>query len=191
MKMARLLFVPLLLAVAPTHATSAGNQSLPPEAVTAAAEAYQLGTDDKLRITVFGEDRLTGEYAVTGAGELSFPLIGNIPAAGKSVEDVRETIRSRLANGYLKDPRVSVEVLNYRPFYILGEVTKPGQYPYVIGMTVQQAVATAGGYTYRANTRRVFIKRTLSTSEKQFNLRRDVPIAIQPGDTIRVSERFF
>ncbi len=157
----------------------------------AAAAGYALGSGDKLRITVFNEDRLTGEYSVTGAGDISYPLIGSVTAAGKTLEQVRDTIRDRLAAGYIKDPRVSVEVLNYRPFYILGEVAKPGEYPYVIGLTVQQAVATAGGYTYRANTRRVFVKGTLDTAEHQLNLRDSTPVSVRPGDTIRIGERYF
>lgn len=150
-----------------------------------------LGAGDKLRVTVFGEETLTGQYTVTGAGDLSFPLIGNLPAAGRSVEQVQETIRERLAAGYLKDPRVSAEILEYRPYFILGEVNRPGQYPYSIGLTVEQAVAAAGGFTYRANPKRVFIKRALDTSERLANLRRTPSLAVRPGDTIRVAERFF
>ena len=152
---------------------------------------YQLGSGDRLKITVFGEDRLTGEFAVSGVGDVSFPLIGNVPAAGTTVRQLQDAIRNRLAAGYVRDPRVSVEVLSFRPYYILGEVAKPGQYPFVIGLTVRQAVATAGGYTYRANTKRVFVKRLLDTVEQQVNLSDTNPIAVQPGDTIRVSERFF
>lgn len=160
-------------------------------AQTVNAVDYTLGSGDKLRITVFNEDRLTGEYTVAGTGEVSFPLIGTVPAAGSTVDQLRTTLRNRLAAGYLKDPRVSVEVLNYRPYYILGEVAKPGEYPFVIGLTVPQAVATAGGYTYRANRRRVYIKRALETTEQQLDLRERTPVAVKPGDTIRVSERFF
>jgi protein involved in polysaccharide export with SLBB domain len=161
-----------------------------PDPVVASAP-YALGAGDKLRITVFGEDRLSGEYSVTGTGNLSFPLIGNVPVQGRSLEQVQGAIRDALAAGYLKDPRVSVEVLNYRPYYILGEVAKPGEYPYVTALTVGQAIATAGGYTYRANTRRIYIKRVMDTREQQYNLRADTPIPVQPGDTIRVAERFF
>lgn len=170
-------------------AAATGQQA--PAVVAPAESAYPLGSGDKLRITVFNEDRLTGEYSVTGGGEISFPLIGNVTAAGQTIEALRETLRSRLAAGYLRDPKVSVEVLNYRPYYILGEVGKAGEYPFVIGLTVQQAVATAGGYTYRANTRRVFIKRALDTREQQIELRNQDPVPVRPGDTIRVGERFF
>ena len=159
-------------------------------APTTAAPAYILGTGDKIRISVFGEPKLDGEYVVSSTGVVSFPLIGNIRAGGQTVEAMQEEIRSKLAAGYLKDPRVSAEVLNYRPFYILGEINKPGEYPFVNGITVQQAVAMAGGFSYRANTRRVFIKRALDTSERPVEIK-GVAVMLTPGDTIRVGERFF
>jgi polysaccharide export outer membrane protein len=157
---------------------------------TPMAPGYVLGTGDKLRINVFGEPKLDGEYVVSSTGIISFPLIGNVPASGHTVETVQESIRSKLAAGYLKDPRVSMEVLNYRPFYILGEINKPGEYAFVNGITVQQAVAMAGGFSYRANTRRVFIKRALDTSERPIEIKGKA-VLLMPGDTIRVGERFF
>lgn len=157
---------------------------------TTLAPGYVLGTGDKLRISVFGEPKLDGEYVVSSTGIVSFPLIGNIPASGQTVEALQESIRSKLAAGYLKDPRVSAEVLNYRPFYILGEINKPGEYPFVNGITVQQAVAMAGGFSYRANTKRVFIKRALDTSERPVQIKGKA-VLLMPGDTIRVGERFF
>jgi polysaccharide export outer membrane protein len=152
---------------------------------------YQLGAGDKVRITVFGEETLTGQYSVTGAGQISFPLIGNVPAAGLSVEQLQDSIRGRLAAGYLKDPRVSAEITDYRPYFILGEVNRPGQYPFSIGLTIEQAVAAAGGFTYRANTKRVFMKRALDTSERLVDMRSSPAVRVRPGDTIRVGERFF
>ena len=178
----------LLLTIAsltPLH----GQAPLP--AAPAAAPGYVLGPGDKLRITVFGEPRFDGEYVVTGGGSISFPLIGNIAAHGQTVEQVQEAIRVKLADGYLRDPRVATEVLNYRPFYILGEINKPGEYPYVVGLTVQQAVAMAGGFSYRANTRRAFIKRPLDTVERPIQIKGVAPVVVQPGDTIRIGERFF
>ncbi|MHA3791530.1 polysaccharide biosynthesis/export family protein [Sphingomonas sp. YL-JM2C] len=157
---------------------------------TTLAPGYVLGTGDKLRISVFGEPKLDGEYVVSSTGIVSFPLIGNVPASGQTVEALQESIRSKLAAGYLKDPRVSAEVLNYRPFYILGEINKPGEYPFVNGITVQQAVAMAGGFSYRANTRRVFIKRALETAERPVQIKGKA-VLLMPGDTIRVGERFF
>lgn len=152
---------------------------------------YRLGAGDRVRIIVFGEQTLSGEYVVTGSGNVSFPLIGNVEAKGRPIEDLQDSIRTKLADGYIKDPRVSVEVLNYRPYYILGEVTRPGEYPYSVGLTVQQAVASAGGFTYRANEKKVFIKRALDAVEKPVEIRGKAPVSVQPGDTIRVGERYF
>ena len=167
-----------------------------PEPAKASVDAttapdYTLGTGDKVRISVFGEDRLTGEYVVTGGGNISFPLIGNVPAKGISLEKLQETIQTRLASGYVRDPKVSAEVLNYRPYYIFGEINKPGEYPYTIGLTVQQAVAMAGGFSYRANTERVFIKQAMETIEKPVRIKKTDPVSVNPGDTIRIGERFF
>jgi polysaccharide export outer membrane protein len=150
---------------------------------------YVLGSGDKLRVIVFGEDSLGGEFVISGTGKVSLPLIGDVQAAGKTVRDFQDTVRAALANGYLRDPRVSAEVLNYRPFYILGEVNKPGDYPYISGLSVTNAIATAGGFTYRANTKKVFIRRAGETSENPHAL--DGSLMIQPGDTVRVVERFF
>lgn len=155
------------------------------------ASPYTLGPGDKLRITVFGEETLTGEYGVTGAGDVSFPLIGNIPVAGRSIEDVQAELTKRLGSGYIADPRVSAEIITYRPYYILGEVGKPGQYDFAVGLTVEQAVAAAGGFTYRANSRRVFLKRATDTREMLVDLRETPSFPVRPGDTIRVGERFF
>jgi polysaccharide biosynthesis/export protein len=155
------------------------------------ASPYTLGPGDKLRITVFGEETLTGEYGVTGAGDVSFPLIGNIPVAGRSIEDVQAELTTRLGSGYIADPRVSAEIITYRPYYILGEVGKPGQYDFAVGLTVEQAVAAAGGFTYRANSRRVFLKRATDTREMLVDLRETPSFPVRPGDTIRIGERFF
>ncbi|MFC3213699.1 polysaccharide biosynthesis/export family protein [Novosphingobium panipatense] len=107
--------------------------------------AYKLGAGDRLRVTVYNEPSLSGEFAVSSAGRIAFPLVGMIDAAGRSVEEMTGVLTALLADGYMTDPRVSMEVLNYRPYYILGEVQRPGQYPYVAGMTIEQAVAAAGG----------------------------------------------
>jgi len=182
-----------MMAVSVALAACAGETAAPMSAanVRPIGTPYQLGAGDKLRITVFGETELTGEYSVTGGGDVSFPLIGNVPAAGKTVEQVQEAIRTRLAGGYVQDPRVSAEVILYRPFYILGEVAKPGQYPFSVGLTVQQAVATAGGYTYRANKHVIYLKQEQDQAERKIAIDPGQPLAIQPGDTIRIAERFF
>lgn len=174
-------------------AACAGGAAPSPQIAAApiAETAYTLGAGDKVRVIVYGENELSGEYSITSAGDVSFPLIGNVPATGKSTVELQELIRGRLAAGYIKQPRVSVEVLDYRPFFILGEVTKPGQYPYTNGMTVQQAVATAGGFTYRANTKKIYIKHPTDNQEAEVSLRVGQPVPVAPGDTVRVSERFF
>jgi polysaccharide export outer membrane protein len=150
---------------------------------------YVLGSGDKIRVITFGEDSLTGEFFVGSQGQVSLPLIGDIKAGGLTIAQFTEQVTKALANGFLKEPRVSVEVLDYRPFYILGEVNKPGEYPYINGLTVMNAVATAGGFTYRANTRTVFIKGGAGSMERKIHLLSNTPV--HPGDTIRIGERFF
>lgn len=150
---------------------------------------YVLGSGDKLRITVFEEDDLSGEFSVAGNGRISFPLIGDISAAGRTVQQVRDTIAARLRDGYVKDPRVNAEVLTFRPFFILGEVAKPGEYPYMDSMTVMNAIATAGGFTYRANHSVVFIKGVHALTEQKVRLRGD--LLLSPGDIVRIGARLF
>lgn len=150
---------------------------------------YRLGSGDRLRVIVFGEDTLSGEYTVDGSGAVSLPLIGEVAADGRTLREFQRAVEASLREGYLNDPRVSAEVLNFRPYYILGEVGSPGEYPFTSGLTVINAVATAGGFSYRANTRRVFIKRAGSDREVEYPLTVNTPV--QPGDTIRIGERFF
>lgn len=153
-------------------------------------ETYRLNAGDRLRITVFNEANLTGEFAVTGDGNLSFPLIGNVPVGGRSIADVQALLTGRLAAGYVNDPRVTVEVTNYRPYYILGEVGRPGQYAFSVGLTLQQAIAVAGGYSYRANQRVLFVKRGDDPVERKVDVSKNT-VYVRPGDTIRVGERYF
>ena len=152
-------------------------------------DEYTLGSGDKVRINVYGEDTLSGEFLVSGEGKVSMPLVGDVKAAGLTVNAFQEELRAALAQDYLKNPKVSVEVINYRPFYILGEVSKPGEYPYTHGLTVFNAVATAGGFTYRANQRRVFIRGKSDTREHGVELTGTT--LVTPGDTIRIGERLF
>ncbi len=158
-------------------------------APSAIIASYRLGADDKVRVIVYGEDDITGEYAVNSTGKMSLPLVGEVQAAGLTIPELQSEIQQAYMNGYLKDPKVSAEVLNYRPFYILGEVMKPGTYPFENGLTVLKAVATAEGFTYRANTKRVYIKRPDETDEHEYPLTSTTLVA--PGDTIRIGERFF
>ena len=150
---------------------------------------YRLGAGDKIRIIVFGEDSLTGEFYVSDSGTIAFPLVGAVKAGGLTIPELQQNITDKLADGYLKMPRVSAEVLNYRPFFILGEVMKPGTYPYTTGLTVLNAVATAEGFTYRADTKKVYIKRAASDKESAQPLTSSTEV--QPGDTIRIGERLF
>lgn len=180
--LATLLFAGAALAQSP--ATPGAN------AIGSASDfEYHLGSGDKVRIIVFGEESLTGEFFLSSAGTVSFPLIGDVPAAGLTIPELQKAIETKLADGYLKEPKVSAEVLNYRPFYILGEVMKPGEYPYTSGLTVLNAVATAEGFTYRADTHKVYIKRATSLGEHEVPLTTATPV--EPGDTIRIGERFF
>jgi protein involved in polysaccharide export with SLBB domain len=150
---------------------------------------YRLGVADKVRVNVFGEEALTGEFLVGGGGKVSLPLIGEVQAAGLTISQFQQEISNELRKGYIKEPRVSAEVLTYRPFYILGEVNKPGEYPYTNNLTVLNAVATAEGFTYRANKRSVFIKRAEDQVEQSYPL---TPLTkVAPGDTIRIGERYF
>ena len=181
-----------LQAQAPTAPVSAPvSDPAAPAADVRSNTAYTLGTGDKLRITVFGEQNLTGEYAVSSTGSISFPLIGEVPAAGNTLANVQETIRQRLASGYLNDPRVAIEVLEYRTFYILGEVNKPGEYPYRSNLRIDQAVATAGGYTYRANRKRFELAPGDGTADRRVKFKEAGRLEIKPGDTVRILERFF
>lgn len=168
----------------------AGAPPITTAEVAAGLESYHLGGGDRVRVTVFNEPTLTGEYNITPGGALAFPLIGVVAAGGRTIDAVQQELTAKLAEGYVNDPRVSVEVLNYRPFYILGEVNRPGEYAYASGMTVEQAIARAGGFTYRANERTVFLRRQTGKAESAVPLR-SAQVAVLPGDTIRIGERYF
>lgn len=155
----------------------------------AVQDDYRLGPGDKVKVVVFGHEDLSGEAEVDGSGTVSLPLIRNIPVQGITVRELEEEIANRLKPEYLLNPKVSVEVLSYRPFYIYGEVNKPGSYPYVNGMTVINAVALAGGYTYRARQSRVNLTRA---SDAQKRVTEAGPeTTVFPGDVIEVLERYF
>jgi polysaccharide export outer membrane protein len=183
--MALLAAVFIITAVAPSIATA----QVAPPAASIVEPDYLLGSSDKVRVTVYGEPSLSGEFFVSGTGIVSLPLIGDVKAAGLTLRQFQDAVQTELSNGYLKEPRVSAEVLTFRPFYILGEVDKPGTYPYTSGLTVFNAVATAGGFTYRADKSRVYIKRLGDAEERKLPL--DQTVTVSPGDTIRIGERFF
>lgn len=150
---------------------------------------YTLGAGDEVRVTVFGQTDLSGKFTVDGGGAISMPLIGNVDAGGKTVREATNAIVAKLKPDYLKNPRVSVEVLNYRPFYILGEVKRPGSYPYVSGMTAVNAVALGGGYTYRARENNIYITRGKDPKREKKKASHDT--IVLPGDILEVPERFF
>jgi polysaccharide export outer membrane protein len=159
-------------------------------AVPVAAEApYALDAGDRLRVVVFGQDGLSNSYAVDAGGNVTLPLIGTVPARGLTPRQLSASIAERLRRGYIREPHVAVEIETYRPFFILGEVTAPGQYPYVPNMTVETAVAIAGGFTPRASHRGVRLSRTVDG----LTTRAAVPpvTLVRPGDTITVEERWF
>jgi polysaccharide export outer membrane protein len=153
------------------------------------ARTYKLGPDDNVRIITYDEPQLTGQFSVDSNGDITLPLVGAVHASGLTVEDLRGAIETALESGYIKRPSVSVEVANARPFYILGEVNKPGQYPYTTRMTVMNAVATAGGFTYRANEKAVYIRHAVDQTETKTRL--TATTEVDPGDTVRIGERFF
>jgi polysaccharide export outer membrane protein len=151
--------------------------------------SYSLGPNDQVHVTVYNEATITGDYVVDGAGFVAIPVAGRIRAAGLTTEQLERRITSKLNGGILKDARVTVQVGNYAPFYIRGEVKKPGEFPYKPGLTLGDAVALAGGYTYRADESRAFVRPAGSNAEITRPLGVDPPIT--PGDNIRIPERFF
>jgi len=152
-------------------------------------EPYTLDAGDKLRIVVFGQDGITNSYMVGADGQVNLPLIGIVGARGTTTSELAQRIAEKLKQGYVREPHVSVEVEAYRPFFILGEVTTPGQYPYVANMTAETAIAIAGGFSPRADKRTVQLSRNLPGQQ----IRSDVPLSypLRPGDTVMVKERWF
>jgi polysaccharide export outer membrane protein len=151
--------------------------------------AYRLDAGDKLRVVVYGQEGLTNTYAIDAGGSITMPLIGAVPARGRTPAALAAQIAAKLRNGYIREPSVAVEIEAYRPFFILGEVAAPGQYPYVPNMSVESAVAIAGGFSPRARRDRV----TLTHIDNSGSSRTVVPLdtALGPGDTVLVGERWF
>lgn len=152
-------------------------------------DEYTLGAEDRIKITVFGEKELSDEYRVGSDGTIAFPLIGDLSVEGLTLRQAEEIIETKLKEGYLKKPSVSIEVSESRPFYILGEVRRPGSYNYVAGMSVLQAVAISGGFTYRANRKSVEILRGNKAPSQPINVAPNEKV--KPGDIIFIQERFF
>jgi protein involved in polysaccharide export with SLBB domain len=174
---------------APVNLAHAAEAAADGEVAKPGTSAYKLDTGDKVKVTVYGEDDLSGEFDVDGSGFVRLPLIGQVRAAGLSLKEFESAIEAKLSAGYLVNPKVSAEVTNYRPFTILGEVNKPGEYPYENDMTVLNAVALGGGYTYRADKDDVYIRRKGSSTEVKMPA--DDRTLVFPGDTVRVDERIF
>ena len=179
----------------PQHAAPQGGPyaAAPNEAYAAMPAAsnapYRLDSGDRLRIVVFGQDGITNSYTVDAGGNVNMPLIGSVPARGLGTQQLSKIIADRLKKGYVREPHVTVEIETYRPFFILGEVTNPGQYPYVANMTAETAIAIAGGFAPRANKSKVGLTRNAPGEQ----IRGDVPLGfpLRPGDTIVVKERWF
>jgi polysaccharide export outer membrane protein len=175
---------------------AAPRRADPPVAIAYAAPmpapydaAYRLDAGDRLRVVVYGQEGLTNTYAIDAGGSITMPLIGSVPARGRTPAGLAAAIAAKLRNGYIREPSVAVEIEAYRPFFILGEVAAPGQYPYVPNMTVESAVAIAGGFSPRAKRDRV----TLTHTGDSGSVRVVVPLgtALGPGDTVLVGERWF
>lgn len=189
------LLLPLALSACSAVADSSGNATSESRLRAAYAlessdaSSYVLGPSDRVRLKVYGENDISGEYEIDANGLVSVPLAGRLKASGLTTRQLEKAIVSALSKGLLRDPRVNVEVATYRPFYILGEVKRAGEYPYKSGLTVLDAVASAGGFTYRANEGKAFIRRKGSAMEESYAL--DAPIQVFPGDNVRIPERYF
>ena len=164
----------------PQFATRQGKQPL--------HRVYRLATGDKLKVSVFGEENLSGTFEVNAFGQVSMPLIGEVPARGLGVNQFHDNVAKKLSAGYLKNPRIAVEILNYRPIFVHGEVKNGGEFQYKNGITLRDAVAMAGGYTYRADQGYLNIARE-GEADASVEMPTDIPVL--PGDNIKIPERFF
>jgi polysaccharide export outer membrane protein len=171
-------------ATAPTAGVSQGLGS--PGALS---RVYRLGIGDRLKLTVYGEADLSGTFEVNAQGNVALPLVGDIAAKGRGINEFRDAVARRLSEGYLKSPRVSVEVANFRPIYVHGEVRNGGEFAFKNGLKVRDAVAVAGGFTYRADQSYVLLTREGERGEVKVPMAGDLEVL--PGDNIRIPERFF
>jgi polysaccharide biosynthesis/export protein len=196
MRLGRLLIVLMFAATASgCLRTPASTDAVSPVPVAVAEPLldelpYTLDSGDRLRVVVFGQDGITNTYSVAAGGHITMPLIGSVAARGTTTEGLARTIADKLRRGYIREPHVAIEIEAYRPFFILGEVTFPGQYPYVPNMTVETAVAIAGGFTPRAYRWEVHIDRPAGPGGRS---RGSVPLLtrVRPGDTVIIKERWF
>nr|WP_256473432.1 polysaccharide biosynthesis/export family protein [Phyllobacterium sp. 21LDTY02-6] len=167
----------------------ASYRPAPPAFNEAINKPYLLDAGDRIRLTVFEQDGITNTYSVDQAGYISVPLIGSVPARGKTIQQIEAAVADKLKKGYLRDPDIAVEVDRYRPLFIMGEVGAAGQYSYVPGMTAQKAIAAAGGFSPRANQENVDVTRQING--ESLTGRVTISEQVLPGDTIYVRERFF
>jgi polysaccharide export outer membrane protein len=182
----------LLFSIFLAAAFAAGCSSyrpVPPAFHKVLDEPYRLGAGDRVRVTVFEQDGLTNTYSVDQSGYISFPLVGAVPARGRTTQQLEAAIAAKLRQGYLREPDVSVEIDRYRPIFVMGEVGAAGQYSYVPGLTVQKAVAIAGGFSPRANQESVDVTRDINGKVMTGRVRTSDPL--MPGDTVYVRERLF
>lgn len=160
-----------------------------PRPVRVSDGPYILGPGDHIRLKAYDDTNLTGEYEVSSAGYVSVPLVGQVKATGLTTKQLEQSIAAKMKGRIAQDPKINIEIATYAPFYIYGEVKKAGVYPYQPGLTVADAIATAGGLTYRANEDTIYLQHSGSRVQETINL--NVPVRIRPGDNIRVSERMF
>jgi polysaccharide export outer membrane protein len=176
-------------AAAPQRGYAPGAVAYAAAPMQVSYDAYRLDAGDRLRVVVYGQEGLTNTYAIDAGGAITMPLIGSVPARGRTPAGLASEISAKLRNGFIREPSVAVEIEAYRPFFILGEVAAPGQYPYVPNMSVESAVAIAGGFSPRARRDSV----TLTHTGNSGPMRVVVPLgtALSPGDTVLVGERWF
>ncbi len=184
----------MVFVTALTVAACGGGPSMPstpaPTIIDNPAENYVLEPGNRVRVTVFDESNLSGDFVIDPSGTLAMPLVGSVPASGITTAVLTERLKELLVrNAYLRDPQVSVEIQSFRPFYVLGEVRQPGEFEYSTGMTVLGAIARAGGYDYRAREGEVVLVRTIGDQQMEYKANERTPLV--PGDIVRVLERYF
>lgn len=180
--------VTLLAGACASPEVISGPQFVTQGGPAALQRVYRIGIGDKLKISVYGEDNLSGPVEVNAFGQVSLPLIGEMPATGMALNEFRDSVSRRLADGYIKNPKVTVEMTNYRPIYVHGEVKNGGEFQFKNGVSLRDVVAMAGGYTYRADQSYLYIGRE---GEPDVAVRLPADVPVLPGDNIRIPERFF
>jgi len=185
-----LLFTGALLLAACAQTVGDFPSEPAPTTIINPAEGYLLEPGNRVRVIVFNESNLSGDFTVDAVGNIAMPLVGNIPASGVTVKTLAKRIEEKLKqDAYMQNPSVATEVQTFRPYYVLGEVRQPGEFPYTTGLTVLSAVARAGGYDYRARQGTVVLVRTMGDTQKEYAATERTPLL--PGDIVKVLERRF